>query len=92
MPATMKLHSIPLRHFIRICGGFEVKTNAACAFNVRLPEYQLCPLVVALCVNSSLLEGPEPLETLESEDGKAVYGPGGMVITRGLTCANGHSL
>ncbi|KZT04263.1 adenylate cyclase-like protein, partial [Laetiporus sulphureus 93-53] len=90
MPTAMVLHNNLLRRQLRFCGGYEVKTEGdafMCSFPSALAAIWWC-----LSVQVQLLEVEWPLEILECEDGKEVYGADGKVLVRGLSVRMGlHS-
>ncbi|KAH8810173.1 adenylate cyclase [Flagelloscypha sp. PMI_526] len=87
MPAAMKIHNTVLRRYLRICGGYEVKTEGdafMCAFPNTLSALWWC-----LICQLKLLEEPWPLEILECDDGKEVFDAKGQLIARGLSVRMG---
>jgi adenylate cyclase len=90
MPTAMRLHNTLLRRQLRLCGGYEVKTEGdsfMCSFPTTLAAVWWC-----LTVQVQLLNEPWPLEILECEDGKPIYDPEGRLIACGLSVRMGiHS-
>ncbi|KAL4078261.1 hypothetical protein V8B97DRAFT_1865796 [Scleroderma yunnanense] len=87
MPTAMRLHNNLLRRYLRICGGYVVKTEGdafMCSFPTTLAALWWC-----LIVQLQLLREPWPLEILECDEGKAVYDPEGNLIARGLSVRMG---
>ena len=90
MPTAMRLHNQLLRRQLRLCGGYEVKTEGdafMCSFPNVPSALQWC-LTVQLC----LLQESWPLEILECEDGKEIRDSRRRLIERGLSVRMGiHS-
>ncbi|KAF9478381.1 adenylate cyclase [Pholiota conissans] len=90
MPAAMRLHNTLLRRQLRLCGGYEVKTEGdafMCSFPTTLAAVWFC-----LTVQVQLLHEAWPLEILECEDGKPIYDSAGTLLARGLSVRMGiHS-
>ncbi|KAJ7031033.1 hypothetical protein C8F04DRAFT_1112067 [Mycena alexandri] len=87
MPTAMRLHNRLLRRYLRLCGGYEVKTEGdsfMCSFPTTLAAVWWC-----MTVQVELLSVPWPLEILECADGKAVYDDEGQLIARGLSVRMG---
>ncbi|KAJ7729366.1 adenylate cyclase, partial [Mycena olivaceomarginata] len=87
MPTAMRLHNSLLRRYLRLCGGYEVKTEGdsfMCSFLTVLAAVWWC-----MTVQVELLTVPWPLEILESTDGKAAYDGKGRIIARGLSVRMG---
>ncbi|KAJ7131617.1 hypothetical protein C8R46DRAFT_924202 [Mycena filopes] len=87
MPTAMRLHNSLLRRYLRLCGGYEVKTEGdsfMCSFPTTLAAVWWC-----MTVQVELLSVPWPLEILECADGKAVYDEEGQLIARGLSVRMG---
>ncbi|KAJ7782580.1 adenylate cyclase [Mycena maculata] len=87
MPTAMRLHNSLLRRFLRLCGGYEVKTEGdsfMCSFPTALAAVWWC-----MTVQVELLSVAWPLEILECADGKAVYDEEGRLIARGLSVRMG---
>ncbi|KAH8810132.1 adenylate cyclase-like protein [Flagelloscypha sp. PMI_526] len=87
MPAAVKIHNTMLRRYLRICAGYEVKTEGdafMCAFQNTLSALWWC-----LICQLKLLEEPWPLEILECDDGKDVFDVKGQLIARGLSVRMG---
>ena len=89
MPSAMRLHNHLLRRQLRLCGGYEVKTEGdafMCSFPTTLSAVWFC-----LTVQLQLLHEPWPLEILQCEDGKPITDDG-QLIARGLSVRMGiHS-
>ncbi|KAH9931177.1 adenylate cyclase-like protein [Epithele typhae] len=87
MQSAMVLHNNLLRRQLRLCGGYEVKTEGdafMCSFSTTTAAVRWC-----MSVQKLLLELPWPLELLECEDGKEVYDSKGRLICRGLSVRMG---
>lgn len=87
MPTAMRLHNNLLRRHLRLCGGYEVKTEGdafMCSFHSVLPAVQWC-----LTIQQELLHESWPLEILECEDGKEIRDSAGKLIERGLSVRMG---
>lgn len=87
MPTAMRLHNQLLRRQLRLCGGYEVKTEGdafMCSFQDVLSALKWC-----LTVQLDLLQESWPLEILECDDGKEVYDTAGKLIERGLSVRMG---
>ncbi|TFK74233.1 PP2C-domain-containing protein [Pluteus cervinus] len=87
MPTAMKTHNTLLRRQLRLCGGYEVKTEGdafMCSFPTALAAVWFC-----LTVQKQLLHEAWPLEILECEDGKAIHDTKGNLIARGLSVRMG---
>jgi len=87
MPTAMRLHNSLLRRYLRLCGGYEVKTEGdsfMCSFPTVLAAVWWC-----MTVQVELLNVPWPLEILECADGKAIYDEEGRLIARGLSVRMG---
>ncbi|KAH8118977.1 L domain-like protein [Phellopilus nigrolimitatus] len=87
MPTAMRLHNQLLRRQLRLCGGYEVKTEGdafMCSFQNVLSALKWC-----LTVQLDLLQESWPLEVLECEDGKETYDRSGKLIERGLSVRMG---
>ncbi|KAL5528616.1 CYR1_1 [Sanghuangporus sanghuang] len=87
MPTAMRLHNQLLRRQLRLCGGYEVKTEGD-AFMCSFPNV-LSALKWCLTVQLDLLHESWPLEILECEDGKEIYDKNGRLIERGLSVRMG---
>lgn len=87
MPTAIKTHNTRLRRELRLCGGYEVKTEGD-AFMVSFPT-ALAALWWALKVQLELLHENWPLEILECEDGKEIHDADGQLIARGLSVRMG---
>ncbi|THH06048.1 hypothetical protein EW145_g4354 [Phellinidium pouzarii] len=87
MPTAMRLHNQLLRRQLRLCGGYEVKTEGdafMCSF-----QSVLSALKWSLTVQLDLLQESWPLEILECEDGKETYDRSNKLIERGLSVRMG---
>lgn len=87
MPTAMRLHNTLLRRQLRLCGGYEVKTEGdafMCSFTNVLSALRWC-----LTVQLQLLQESWPLEILECEDGKEIRDSKGKLIARGLSVRMG---
>ncbi|KAJ7354480.1 hypothetical protein DFH08DRAFT_738557 [Mycena albidolilacea] len=87
MPTAMRLHNSLLRRYLRLCGGYEVKTEGdsfMCSFPTVLAAVWWC-----MTVQVELLGVPWPLEILECADGKAIYDDQQRLIARGLSVRMG---
>lgn len=87
MPAAIRMHNLLLRRQLRLCGGYEVKTEGdafMCSFQSTYAALWWC-----LSVQTSLLNEPWPLEILECEDGKEIYDKDNRLIARGLSVRMG---
>ncbi|KAJ7090876.1 adenylate cyclase [Mycena belliarum] len=87
MPTAMRLHNSLLRRYLRLCGGYEVKTEGdsfMCSFPTALAAVWWC-----MTVQVELLSVPWPLEILECADGKSTYDEEGQLIARGLSVRMG---
>ncbi|KAJ7502558.1 hypothetical protein B0H11DRAFT_2171113 [Mycena galericulata] len=87
MATAMRLHNSLLRRFLRLCGGYEVKTEGdsfMCSFPTALAAVWWC-----MTVQVELLSVAWPLEILECADGKEIYDDEGRLIARGLSVRMG---
>ncbi|KAJ6456413.1 adenylate cyclase [Mycena sanguinolenta] len=87
MPTAMRLHNSLLRRYLRLCGGYEVKTEGdsfMCSFPTVLAAVWWC-----MTVQVELLSVPWPLEVLECADGKPIYDEEKRLIARGLSVRMG---
>ncbi|KIJ18515.1 hypothetical protein PAXINDRAFT_70600 [Paxillus involutus ATCC 200175] len=87
MPTAMRLHNSLLRRYLRLCGGYVVKTEGD-AFMCSFPT-TLAALWWSLTVQIQLLHEPWPLEILECDEGKEVWDSQGNLIARGLSVRMG---
>ncbi|KAI5121568.1 hypothetical protein M0805_000749 [Coniferiporia weirii] len=87
MPTAMRLHNQLLRRQLRLCGGYEVKTEG----DAFMCSFQSVPSAIkwALTVQLDLLHESWPLEILECEDGKETFDRSGKLIERGLSVRMG---
>ena len=90
MPTAIRLHNSLLRRQLRLCGGYEVKTEGdafMCSFPTTLAAVWFC-----LTVQNQLLKEQWPAEILECEDGEPVYDEGGRLVALGISVRMGiHS-
>ncbi|KAF9557477.1 hypothetical protein CPC08DRAFT_668636 [Agrocybe pediades] len=90
MPTAIKMHNNLFRRQLRLCGGYEVKTEGdafMCSFPTSLAAVWWC-----LTIQAELLNEPWPLEILECEDGKPRYDKNNRLIARGISVRMGiHS-
>lgn len=87
MPTAMRLHNSLLRRQLRLCGGYEVKTEGdafMCSFQSVMSALLWC-----LEVQRDLLQEPWPIEILGSTEGREVTDSKGRVIERGLSVRMG---
>ncbi|KAI5830876.1 PP2C-domain-containing protein [Schizophyllum commune Tattone D] len=87
MRSAMIKHNALLRRHLRLCGGYEVKTEGdafMCAFTNPMSALWWC-----LVVQRDLLREDWPLEILECEDGKLIYDVDGKLVARGLSVRMG---
>ncbi|KAF7329121.1 Adenylate cyclase [Mycena kentingensis (nom. inval.)] len=83
MPTAMRLHNTLCRRWLRLCGGYEVKTEGD-AFMVSFPT-TLAAVWWCMQVQIELLNVAWPLEILECADGKTVYDESGRMVARGFS-------
>ncbi|KAJ6616665.1 hypothetical protein B0H10DRAFT_1948982 [Mycena sp. CBHHK59/15] len=87
MNTAIRLHNSLLRRYLRLCGGYEVKTEGdsfMCSFPTALTAVWWC-----MTVQVELLKVPWPLEILECADGKPIYDDQELLIARGLSVRMG---
>lgn len=87
MPMALKLHHNLLRRQLRICGGYEAKTEGdafMCSFQTVMEAVWFC-----LSVQVQLLYEQWPLEILECADGKAIFDLNNNLIAKGLSVRMG---
>ncbi|TFL03004.1 adenylate cyclase-like protein [Pterulicium gracile] len=87
MNTAMRIHNNVLRRQLRLCGGYEVKTEGdafICSFPTALAAVWWC-----LSSQVALIHEEWPLEILECEDGKEVVDSLKRVISRGLAVRMG---
>ena len=87
MPAAMSLHGDVLRRQLRICGGYEVKTEGdafMCSFHTVLSALLWC-----LSAQTDLLNADWPAEILESAEGREIWDQSGRLVARGLSVRMG---
>ena len=87
MPAAMGLHGDILRRQLRICGGYEVKTEGdafMCSFHTVLSALLWC-----LSVQIDLLNADWPADILESDEGREIRDHDGRLVARGLSVRMG---
>ena len=87
MPTAMRIHNALLRRQLRLCGGYEVKTEGD-AFMCSFPN-TIFALQWALTCQLQLLHESWPLEILECDDGREVRDSQNRVIERGLSVRMG---
>ncbi|KAF7315989.1 Adenylate cyclase [Mycena indigotica] len=87
MATAMRLHNTLLRRFLRLCGGYEVKTEGD-SFMVSFPT-TLAAVWWCMLVQVELLNASWPLEILECADGRTIYDDQGRLIARGLSVRMG---
>ncbi|KAJ7049995.1 hypothetical protein C8F01DRAFT_1213058 [Mycena amicta] len=87
MPTAMRLHNTLLRRYLRLCGGYEVKTEGD-SFMVSFPT-TLAAVWWCMVVQVELLNASWPLEILECADGRTIYDEEGRLIARGLSVRMG---
>ncbi|KAK7043114.1 cysteinyl-tRNA synthetase [Paramarasmius palmivorus] len=87
MNTAWRIHNNLFRRRLRLCGGYEVKTEGdafMCAFPTTLAAVWFC-----LTVQVELVKEPWPLEILECEDGKPICDAQGNLIAQGLSVRMG---
>ncbi|ESK88746.1 adenylate cyclase [Moniliophthora roreri MCA 2997] len=87
MNTAWRIHNDLLRRYLRICGGYEVKTEGdafMCAFSTTLAAVWWC-----LTVQIELVHQSWPLEILECEDGQPIYDSQRRLIAQGLSVRMG---
>lgn len=87
METAMQQHNQLLRRQLRLCGGYEVKTEGdafMCSFPTAMSALWWC-----LSVQVELLKVAWPLEILECEDGEEKYDVSGKLVARGLSVRMG---
>ena len=87
MQTAISFHNNLLRRQLRLCGGYEVKTEGdafMCSFPTTTAAVWWC-----LTVQIQLLQLAWPLEILECEDGKEIYDEAGKLVARGLSVRMG---
>ncbi|KAF9263742.1 PP2C-domain-containing protein [Marasmius fiardii PR-910] len=87
MNAAWRLHNGLLRRHLRLCGGYEVKTEGD-AFMCAFPT-TLAAVWWALVVQVELVNQSWPLEILECEDGQPINDSSGRLIAQGLSVRMG---
>ncbi|KAF8424938.1 hypothetical protein EV426DRAFT_532546 [Tirmania nivea] len=87
MRAGISMHNQIMRRWLRMIGGYEVKTEGD-AFMVAFPTVTSA-LHWCFTVQKSLLEAPWPNEILDSEHGKEILDAEGRLIYRGLSVRMG---
>ncbi|KAF7350156.1 Adenylate cyclase [Mycena venus] len=83
MITAIHLHNNLLRRHLRLCGGYEVRTEGdsfMCTFPTVLAAVWWC-----LTIQVQLLKVSWPQDILECPDGKEVYDVEGRLIYRGLS-------
>ena len=87
MQTAIFQHNTLLRRQLRLCGGYEVKTEGdafMCSFPTTMAAVLWC-----INVQLKLLEVAWPLELLECEDGKEIHDEAGKLVARGLSVRMG---
>ncbi|KAF7293264.1 Adenylate cyclase [Mycena chlorophos] len=87
MNTAMRVHNKLLRRYLRLCGGYEVKTEGD-SFMVSFPT-TLAAVWWCMVVQIELLNETWPLEILECADGRTITDDKGEVIARGLSVRMG---
>jgi adenylate cyclase len=88
MPTAIRMHHTLLRRELRLCGGYEVKTEGD-AFMVAFQSVSAA-LLWCLTVQMRLLEESWPREILECAEGRERRARGsGEVVARGLSVRMG---
>ncbi|KAI0313942.1 phosphatase 2C-domain-containing protein [Amylostereum chailletii] len=87
MPTAMRMHHSLLRRQLRICGGYEVKTEGD-AFMVAFQTVSAA-LLWCLNVQLQLLNEPWPKEILDCAEGRERRDAAGNVVERGLSLRMG---
>ena len=87
MAMAIRLHNLLLRRHLRLCGGYEVKTEG----DAFMCSFQSVPAALHWCltVQLELLRESWPLEILECEDGKEIHDSQGKLVERGLSVRMG---
>ncbi|KAI0075659.1 PP2C-domain-containing protein [Panus rudis PR-1116 ss-1] len=87
METAIQIHNQLLRRQLRLCGGYEVKTEGdafMCSFPTTLSAIWWC-----LTVQVELMNEGWPLEILECEDGQEIRDSKGNLVSRGLSVRMG---
>lgn len=87
MQAALAHHHQLLRRHLRLCGGYEVKTEGD-AFVISF-QTAVAALWWCMTIQHELLKTDWPLEMLECDDGKPVYDSKGRLIARGMSIRMG---
>ncbi|KAF9038318.1 PP2C-domain-containing protein [Hymenopellis radicata] len=87
MRLGLAAHHNILRRKLRLCGGYEVKTEGD-AFVISF-QSTVAALWWCLTIQLELLQGDWPLELLECDDGKPVHDSQGRLIARGMSVRMG---
>ncbi|KZV72866.1 L domain-like protein [Peniophora sp. CONT] len=87
MPTAIRMHHSLLRRELRVCEGYEVKTEGD-AFMVAF-KHVGAALLWCLTVQARLLEEQWPREILDSSEGRERHGPTGELLARGLSVRMG---
>jgi adenylate cyclase len=87
MRTAVTMHHQLLRRHVRICGGYEVKTEGD-AFMVAFTAVSAA-LLWCSSVQMLLLDEPWPKEILDLPEGREVRDANGTLITRGLSLRMG---
>ncbi|KAJ6576070.1 adenylate cyclase [Mycena vulgaris] len=83
MITAIHLHNNLLRRHLRVCGGYEVRTEGDC-FMCSFPTV-LAAVWWCLKIQVELLNVSWPQDILECADGREVYDADGQLIYRGLS-------
>ncbi|KAI0267046.1 hypothetical protein BC834DRAFT_822775 [Gloeopeniophorella convolvens] len=87
MRTAVTMHHQLLRRHVRICGGYEVKTEGD-AFMVAFTTVTSA-LLWCISVQIHLLDEPWPKEILDLPEGRAIHDENGTLIARGLSLRMG---
>lgn len=87
MRTAVTMHHQLLRRHVRICGGYEVKTEGD-AFMVAFTTVSAA-LLWCSSVQMLLLDEPWPKEILDLPEGREVHDANGILIARGLSLRMG---
>ncbi|KAJ7676182.1 hypothetical protein B0H17DRAFT_1207452 [Mycena rosella] len=83
MITAIHLHNSLLRRYLRLCGGYEVRTEGDC-FMCSFPTV-LAAVWWCLRIQVELLNVSWPQDILECADGRTIYDANGRLIYRGLS-------
>ncbi|KIY63613.1 hypothetical protein CYLTODRAFT_493767 [Cylindrobasidium torrendii FP15055 ss-10] len=87
MQSALAQHHKLLRRHLRLCGGYEVKTEGD-AFVISF-QTAVAAMWWCMTIQQELLKTEWPLELLECDDGKPVYDNNGILIARGMSIRMG---